>query len=282
MPFADLDAFCGALTDPDREVEVFVNIDYRSGAAAIGGWAARWNDLSVQNTTRNGCLAPPGSTPRNPTRTTAGALRHTPPAGGSSLFVPRFAVCSASTAGLWMLYDRLGDVSGFSGAVNTAQIISGGVNDGSRYTDPEGNLAFVQIYSQIGTTATTFTVSYTNQDGVSGRTSHPALIGGTGYREAGKWLPIPLQAGDTAAISVESLTLAASTGTAGDIGVTIVKPLKTVATGSSGLAGDSGFLTDGVVSRVMDDACLCVAQYESATTGAVNAQAQLSITLLED
>lgn len=282
MPFADIDAFCEAMTDPAREVEVFTNIDYRSGASAIGGWAARWNDLSVQNNTRNGCLSAPGGTPRNPTRTTDGALKHTPPAGGHSLFLPRLVIGSASTAGLWMIYDRLGDVSGFSGAVNTTQTITGGVNDGTRYTDPEGNLAFIQIWSQIGTTATTFTVSYTNQDGVSGRTSHPALIGGTGYREAGKWLPIPLIAGDTAVLSVESITLAASTGTAGDIGVTIVKPLKTVATGSSGLAGDHGFLTDGVISRVKDDACLCVAQYESATTGAVNAQAQLSITILED
>jgi hypothetical protein len=95
----------------------------------------------------------------------------------------------------------------------------------TRYTNGEGVMGAIIIYAVIGTTATTFTVSYTNQAGVSGRTSTPTQIGAGGFREVMVLLPIPLQASDTGIRSIESVTLAGTTGSVGNFGVCLFKPL---------------------------------------------------------
>lgn len=78
-----------------------------------------------------------------------------------------------------------------------------------------------------------FTMGYTNQDGVAGRTSIntftlATITGGgqsliTGQSAAGMWPFVPLQAGDTSAKSIESVTFSAPGG--GLMCLAIVKPL---------------------------------------------------------
>lgn len=95
----------------------------------------------------------------------------------------------------------------------------------TRNTGGIGNQIWIEIYALIGATSRTITASYTNQDGVSGRTTKPALIGATGYREAQRLIMLPLQDGDIGVQAIDSVTLSASTGTAGNFGVVIAKPL---------------------------------------------------------
>lgn len=78
-----------------------------------------------------------------------------------------------------------------------------------------------------------FTMSYTNQDGTAGRTSPncftlATITGGgqsliTGQSAAGMWPFVPLQAGDSAVRSIESVTFTAAGG--GLVCLCIVKPL---------------------------------------------------------
>lgn len=124
-----------------------------------------------------------------------------------------------------LLIDRLSHQGGLSGTVTTAQTTNLPTAALTRYTSGVGVMIGLEIYTQIGTTATTVTVSYTNQAGTSGRTSLARVFGGTNFREVNRIMPIPLADGDTGARSVESVTVLATTGTAGNFGVTLYKPL---------------------------------------------------------
>lgn len=127
-----------------------------------------------------------------------------------------------------LLYDRLCHSGGLSGAVTGEQTTNLPTAPLPRYTDGKGVMAFIEIASGVGTsTATTATVRYTNEKGESNRVSPPFTIGGSGASSGSTYLPIPLQAGDKGVRSVEGLTLAASTGTAGNVCVVLAKILST-------------------------------------------------------
>ena len=62
--------------------------------------------------------------------------------------------------GILVLYDRLLHIGGLNATTTAAQTVGGSL---SRYTGGAGNQIWVEIYTQIGTTATTITANYTNQ-----------------------------------------------------------------------------------------------------------------------
>lgn len=128
-------------------------------------------------------------------------------------------------AGSYTLCDRLSHQGNLNATATTAQTTNLPTAALPRYTDGVGVMMALEIYTQIGATTTSFTVSYTNSDGTSGRTSPPMTIGNTGYREANRFIQIPLASGDKGVRSVESITLAGTTGTAGAMGITLYKPL---------------------------------------------------------
>ncbi len=137
----------------------------------------------------------------------------------------------------------------------------------------------LEIYTIIGTTAQTITVEYTNQAGTTGRTSPAVAFGGTGDREASRFVMVPLQLGDTGGKAVAGVTLSGSTGTAGDFGVTLFKPLFVV----PGVSGAISTITrnglfGGDVPEVIDDAALFFLA-RSASTGTGTLQG--TITLIE-
>jgi hypothetical protein len=97
-------------------------------------------------------------------------------------------------------------------------------------------MIWLEIYTLIGTTATTVTCSYTNQAGTSGRTTPAMTFGGTG---------LPLQQGDTGVRSVQSVTVLATTGTAGAFGVVLAKLIAQISNGQTGTGETKDFLTGG-------------------------------------
>lgn len=132
---------------------------------------------------------------------------------------------AASNGSAGVFFDRLSHQGGLSGTVTTAQTTNLPTAALTRYTDGKGVCIGIQIYTSIGATNTTLTCSYTNQAGTAGSTSKAISIGGTGRSNGGTLLLVPLQDGDTGVRSVESVTLAATTGTAGAFGVVLLKPL---------------------------------------------------------
>lgn len=264
---ADLSQLVNTLTGgTGAREQMFYFSDNRQGSAAgsaavIGQFTSLWTFNGY-----NGTGAAPGGTARNPTNTTTGAIGQSNPTGGRQKYLCSFPVYSNNN-GVFVLYDRLADISGLSGTVTTAQNTTGlSVN---RYTGTEsvGNQIWLEIYTIVGTTATTATVSYTNQAGTSGRTSKAVVFGATARREATRHIRVPLADGDTGVRSVESVTLAATTGTAGDFGVVIARELTMGITSSSG----TGMMTDLLTQlpslpEIKTDACLALSFYASATT----------------
>lgn len=155
----------------------------------------------------------------------------TPPA--LSYFAKWEAV--SSVAGVVHLYDRVWSCSGFSGIVNTAQAVTGFPTLTRPDASGTGLEIWIECYTATGSTAANITVQYTNTDNTSGRntvsTAHITSM------PANRMYQVPLQSGDTGVKSVQSVTLSASTGTAGSFGVTLMRriammpmPLANVAT----------------------------------------------------
>jgi hypothetical protein len=169
---------------------------------------------------------------------------------------------SIYAAASMMVVDLLNVSGGLNGTLTTAQTTNLPTAALTRYTSGEGVMAGIVVYSIIGTTQTTVTISYTNSAGTSGRTSTATTIGGGFYRETGVLLPIPLQAGDTGIRSIESVTLAGTTGTAGNFGVCLFKPLAMIslesATGAMPLDSVSTGCIIGSLCEIHPDACLTV------------------------
>lgn len=130
----------------------------------------------------------------------------------------------------------------------------------TRYTDGEGVHAALICHANIGGTATTVTVQYTNSAGTGSRVSTAMIFGGSGQSSTGNLTRIPLQAGDTGMRSVESVTLAGTTGTAGNFGVVLYKPLAWILVNDVEGANVFDCVSTGRVlgqfNEVLDDACV--------------------------
>lgn len=165
----------------------------------------------------------PGGTARNPTNATLGALPMTDPGGGRQKWLTgmQLTVTFGSSA-VFCLADRLADFSGLNGTTLTSQNTTSLAV--SRYTDGLDNEIWVEIYTQIGATGKTITATYTDDGNIS-RTTDAVVIGGTGFREVGRFIRLPLDPASFGVKSVQSVLLSGSTGTAGDFGVTIIHPL---------------------------------------------------------
>lgn len=165
--------------------------------------------------------------------TTTGSVASRPSSPASISATPSWvktARHSRNSGGTTFVLDRLSHQGGLSGNVATTQTTNLPTAALTRYTSGVGVFAFLEVFSSVGVTATTFSVSYTNSAGVSGRVSPASTVGATGTNATGTFIPIPLQVGDVGVRSVESVTLAGATGTAGNIGIVLAKPLITIST----------------------------------------------------
>lgn len=168
-------------------------------------------------------LTPPTGSGEAPAKTTLGALNFSE-VGGSALIYAGRAVLTMATLGTLLLYDRLLHTSGLSGNVTTEQTVNSAAL--SRYTDGAGIELFLEWYTATGGTASTVTISYTNSAGTAGRIATATLQASPAI---GTMQNIPLQNGDTGVRSVQSVTLSAGTGTAGNFGITLLKQLADIA-----------------------------------------------------
>jgi hypothetical protein len=209
--------------------------------------------------------ATPGSV-SNPTNTTLGALGQPNSSG-----VARLAQVAASIgqSGYIVIADRLLHNGGLSATTTGAQTVGGSL---TRNTGGVGNFLAAEIYTAVGTTATTITASYTNQAAASGHTTVSTAFGNTGLREVQRMIPLPLQSGDIGVQACASLSLAASTLTAGSFGATIYQPLFAMAIpnlGSQQFLFDSIELCCGNMPQIVSNACLfyIIAAAPTTSTG---------------
>lgn len=209
-----------------------------------------------------------------PDNTTTGALRGFLPGGSNPLRIVKAQFSGTAMAGTMpstlMLVDRLSHQGGLSGTTTGAQTTNLPTAALTRYTSGEGVWAALEIYTAIGTTATTVTASYTNTAGTSGRTTIATDIGSSANNAVSRLIILPLQQGDTGVKSVESVTLAASTvSAAGNFGVTLFKPLALFP-----MAQSFGYLAEfdpllnlaANMPEYLDNSCLSWVQLAGGTT----------------
>ena len=185
--------------------------------------------------------------------------------------------CASNAFTSLLLIDRLSHQGGLSGTATAVQTTNLPTAVLLRYTDGAGVMAALEIYTAVGTIAVTVTVSYTNQDGVGGRTSKVVVLGAANDNAAGRVIPIPLQDDDTGVRSVESVTPSTSTAVAGNYGVTLFKPLMLIPNVSNLVQAiqqrclNSFIGGYGCCPEILDDTCLqFLAIANTTSTGAVH------------
>lgn len=196
----------------------------------------------------------PTSSAANPTRATAGALGQSNPGGGRQKWLVQ-ADAFVSDRSSVRLYDRLAHIGSLDGTVTTAQTISSFSAPAGRYDDGVGNTILLEILTQIGATPTTVTASYTDQAGNAGHITQAVAIGGTNDREIHRTIELPLASGDTGVRSVQSVTLAGTTGTAGSIGVVLAHYIWEYGTGVARPNGRTDLGDEPGFIEAKTDAC---------------------------
>lgn len=209
--------------------------------------------------------------------TTTGALNKDTMAATNSLDMYLCEAHGRGNAGaeinVWIV-DRLSHMGGLSGTTTGTITTNLPTAALTRYTSGAGVMAAVEIYTAIGTTATAARISYTNQAGTSGRTSKDIVFGSGSYNGLGRVMIFPLQDGDTGVRSVENITVDATTGTAGNYGITLFKPLVYLPSAHLASAPYSALFDPligggGQFEKITSGACLGVFSGGSAASGQV-------------
>ncbi len=218
-----------------------------------------------------------GSAPTSsavPTNATTGALGSVNATGGTQRLLRAIFNWAAFVPGHVILTDRLEHSGGLSATTTGAQTTNLPSTALTRQTGGVGVELGIEIYTQVGSTGTTVTASYTNAGGSSGQTTPTTTFGGTGFREASRIISLPLASGHTGVTAVASVTLAASTLTAGNFGVTMHYPLVAFPLNDPdpmGIDLDALFGFGSWFPQIVDNACLQFIYHLNATsTGVVS------------
>lgn len=257
MAITSLDTLISALANSQ------INGVINKGAVAsqlAGGVTSLW----LAGTLPAAGVAP--TTAAIPTRATTGAFGQANPTGGNKLYLAKAVVLATATAPADVqIHDRLSHMAGLSGTVTTAQTAGNDLTSllGNRcLADCSDVMWWLEIYTSLGATNTTATITYTNVAGTSGLTT-TVSIGGTNLQNTARMLPIPQPAGGIK--SIQSVTLAASTLTAGNFGVTATKYIASVPV----LVSNSPIVYDWAalgLPEIKTDACLQLLAYCGTTS----------------
>jgi len=160
---------------------------------------------------------PPTGVGDIPTSATVGAIPFTNPGGANTKYFGRVEMVS-STIGTLIIYDRLWHNSGWVGNIATSQTVNSKAL--TRNTSGVGVEIFGEVYTAMGATASTFSVTYTDSTNTSrvGTYAQPANALSVGQM----FYFNPPIAGNGCK-SIQSVILSISTGTAGNFGLTMVK-----------------------------------------------------------
>jgi hypothetical protein len=161
-----------------------------------------------------------------PTKATAGAFPFVNGAADGERAYLKFAPLPG-TAGTFIAYDRLWACSGFGTVVTTAQVVvTPGALPAAR--DPNAGLdvlPFIEVYTAPGATTATWTITGVDANGNAGRTwtyTHPANAESVGQM----MLALPGGASPSSTAGIRQVTqfqCSATSGTAGDVGVSLVR-----------------------------------------------------------
>jgi len=240
-----------------------------------GTWHSLWKVAGAPEAGANPPLFSAGSG-YVPNNTTLGCLPFTNPVGGNTHLAK--SAIAGGTVGTLIVYDRLWACSGFGTVITTAQNVTTPGTTPSRDRNGAALGAGVELWGEVytapGATAATWTVSYTDQDGNTGQSAtyaHPANA-----ESVGQMFRFNLAAGDTGVRAVASFTASVSSGTAGDIGITLVRRIAEIPI----MVANVAQLFDAValgLPRIYDSSCLALmVQCSTTNTGPIQGSLALA------
>lgn len=226
----------------------------------------------------NSGIPGPGNTPDaassggiSLTRTSIGAMPFTAPTGGNITYLAGLNI-SSTQAGSLYLFDRLWSCRGLSTTLSATTAVTG-MTSITRYDNGVGAEIWYTCLTAPSAGGTgTMTVSYTNSDGVSGRSSTITL---TGVQTQYQCFQGTLQDNDKGVRSIQSVTNTSVSFTGGSHGLFVARRLATCPIASA----VSGMCLDGLqtgLQQIDTDACLSwVGLCSGTNTGAVIGNLQL-------
>ena len=244
-----------------------------AGTAAAATVVGQWTTLRRYDRFPNstGSFTPGASAAL--TNSNNGAWRFTPPATGANKRIS-LVTLGLLNSGVFFLYDRLNESGGLNGTTPvspTAQTTNLPTAALTRYTSGVGVQPWVDIWTAVGTTARTLSLnSYTDDAGNSGQVGPARTFGSAGWNNQDRTLRMPIAAGDRGVRAVANLMLSASTGTAGNYGVSLKYPIVTIPCAAAGIGVTYSFVmkSGGPFGLGVDsDACLCM-DWQAGTTTA--------------
>jgi len=224
----------------------------RTGINPVGTWDATLNGVTL--TSANG------------------GIYFANAAGGDTAYLARMnstmgRQSAAMAHGVHLLCDRLWHNGGITITSTSAQNITSPTwpaRDINGATAGDGVLIGVEVEVTTGAGTPTFTMSYTNSDGTSGRSAN-GVIAGTATSVGGTFYLMGLQAGDTGVQSVQSFTLSA-TWTSGTIHLVAFRPI--LCTGNPGLGPSYVDPISGCLPKIHNGSTLFwVCQAQSTALG---------------
>ena len=253
-----MDALLAALPAAGHDV-------YKASQAAEGAgtWHSLWKAAGIPAA---GATPPAFGSGSGyvPTRATTGALGQANPTGNRYLANVNV---SCSTIGSLIIYDRLWTCSGFGTVVTTAQnVVTGGTLPAGRTPNGASDVElWLEVYTAPGATGATWTITAPDGGGTSRAYTyaHPANA-----ESVGQMMPVVPPAAAAAGVGIPtSFQASVSSGTAGDIGITLMRRLAVIPFALANIGTALDALALGL-PEVYDDACLALmVQCSYAATG---------------
>ena len=191
-----------------------------------------------------------------PTAATTGAMGIANATSGESNYLARLFLISSVAGTDVQVHDRLSHAGGLSGTSTSAQTVTvnaaaAGLVDRIGAADYSDVQFWLEWYTDTGASAVSATVAVTYDNGSTGN----VFVSLTATMRRARMLPILSASPGRKIRQVTSVTLAATTGSVGDFGVTATRALCGLSLGAAntGQVGDWASLG---LPKLADDACL--------------------------
>lgn len=240
--------------------------------AAAGQYFSLWTA-----TGRPGAGATPGAA-AVPTSATTGAMGFANQTAPVTSYLAWLSLMAGNNVTNLEIHDRLAHVGGLSGTVTTAQGALSLVtsNPGaerlgdSNYSDVQW---WIEIYTALGATGVNATVNVTYNDDSTGNLAAIAL--GATPRQ-GRLYPLVSAVAGKFIKAINSVTLSATTGTAGNFGFTATRPRTMVSLPLANFAQTYSWEMLGL-PNIPNDSCLTMLMLCSTTsTGTIRGQGKIA------
>lgn len=213
-----------------------------------------------------------------PTSATTGALGFANQTAPATSYLAWLALLNGNTQATIEIHDRLAHMGGLSGTVTTAQgALSLVTTDPGADRRGDANYSDVQwwleIHTALGATGVNATVNVTYDDNSTGNLNAIAL-GGTPRQ--GRMYPLQSAVAGRFIKAVNSVTLSATTGTAGNFGITATRQRTVMGTFVANKVETADWAQLGL-PEIPNDSCLFMVMYCTTTsTGVIRGQGKIA------